>query len=148
MVLQIPIRTVVLLGKENRGKTQLAISLASALSTASNFRVCTINCDSSRVGDGEQIDISGLRRSSDIGTLPLALERLQGDDIVRLVARGSKPKEDLVDLRLLTTGRLGTLVVPLQDPRVGMEAKLRELSLQTGLSVDASDHQGRGAGRA
>ena len=76
-VLRTQIRTVVLLGKENVGKTQLAASLAGAPSAASNFRGATVGCDSYRVDDWELIDTPGLLRSSDVETTRLALERLR-----------------------------------------------------------------------
>ncbi len=137
-----PIRTVVLLGKENVGKTQLAASLTGAPSVASNFRGATVGCDSYRVGDWELIDTPGLLRSSDVETTRLALERLRGDDTVLLVAQGTALDADLADLLPLAAGRLGALVVTLRDrlaARLEVEARLGELALRTGLPVVAVD---------
>ena len=140
-MLRTPIRTVVLLGKENVGKTQLAASLAGAPSAASNFRGATVGCDSYRVDDWELIDTPGLLRSSDVQTTRLALERLRGDDTVLLVAQGTELDADLADLLPLAAGRLGALVVTRRDrlARVEMETRLEELSLRTGLPVVAVD---------
>ena len=140
-VLRAQIRTVVLLGKENVGKTQLAASLAGAPSAASNFRGATVGCDSYRVDDWELIDTPGLLRSSDVETTRLALERLRGDDTVLLVAQGTELDVDLADLLPLAAGRLGALVVTFRDrlARLQTRARLGELSLRTGLPVVAVD---------
>ena len=145
-------RTVVLLGKENVGKTQLAASLAGASSAASNFRGANVGGDSYRVDDWELIDTPGLLRSSDVETTRLALERLRGDDTVLLVAQGTELDADLADLLPLAAGRLGALVVTHRDrlARLEVEARLGELALRTGLPVvvvdarqlDANDRQG------
>ncbi|MYA12445.1 MAG: ferrous iron transporter B [Gemmatimonadetes bacterium] len=151
-MLQTSTRTVVLLGKENVGKTQLAASLSGASSAASNFRGANVGCDSYRVDDWELIDTPGLLRSSDVETTRLALERLRGDDTVLLVAQGTELDEDLADLLPLAAGRLGALVVTHRDrlARLKVEARLGELALRTGLPVvvvdarrlDANDRQG------
>jgi len=140
-VLRAQIRTVVLLGKENVGKTQLAASLAGAPSAASNFRGATVGCDSYRVDDWELIDTPGLLRSSDVETTRMALERLRGDDTVLLVAQGTELDVDLADLLPLAAGRLGALVVTFRDrlARLQTRARLGELSLRTGLPVVAVD---------
>jgi len=146
-MLQTPIRTVVLLGKENAGKTQLAASLAGAPSAASNFRGATVGCDSYRVDDWELIDTPGLLPSSDVETSRLAMERLRGDDTVLLVAQGTELDADLADLLPLAAGRLGALVVTLRDrlARLEVEARLGELALRTGLPVVAVDARRLGA---
>ncbi len=151
-MLQTSIRTVVLLGKGNVGKTQLAASLAGASSAASNFRGANVSCDSYRVDGWELIDTPGLLRSSDVETTRLALERLRGDDTVLLVAQGTELDADLADLLPLAAGRLGALVVTHRDrlARPEVEARLGELALRTGLPVvvvdarrlDANDRQG------
>ena len=140
-MLQTPIRTVVLLGKENVGKTELAASLAGAPSAASNFRGATVGCASYRVDDWELIDTPGLLGSSDVETTRLALERLRGDDTVLLVAQGTELDADLADLLPLAAGRLGALVVTLRDrlARLEVEARLGELAHRTGLPVLAVD---------
>ena len=140
-MLQAPLRTVVLLGKENVGKTQLAASLAGAPSPASNFRGTTAGCDSYRVDDWELIDTPGLLRSSDVETTRLAMERLRGDDAVLVVAQGTELDADLADLLPLAAGRLGALVVTLRDrlARLEVEARLGEFALRTGLPVVAVD---------
>ena len=140
-MLQTPIRTVVLLGKENVGKTELAASLAGAPSAASNFRGATVGCASYRVDDWELIDTPGLLRSSEVETTRLALERLRGDDTVLLVAQGTELDSDLADLLPLAAGRLGALVVTLRDrlARLEVEARLGELAHRTGLPVLAVD---------
>ncbi len=151
-MLRTSIRTAVLLGKENVGKTQLAASLAGASSAASNFRGANVGCDSYRVDDWELIDTPGLLRSSDVETTRLALERLRGDDTVLLVAQGTELDADLADLLPLAAGRFGALVVTHRDrlARLEVEARLGELALRTGLPVvvvdarrlDANDRQG------
>ena len=151
-MLRTSIRTVVLLGKENVGKTQLAASLTGVSSAASNFRGANVGCDSYRVDDWELIDTPGLLRSSDVETTQLALERLRGDDTVLLVAQGTELDADLADLLPLVAGRIGALVVTHRDrlARVEVEARLGELARRTGLPVvfvdarrlDPNDRQG------
>jgi len=140
-MLRTPIRTVVLLGKENVGKTQLAASLAGAPSAASNFRGATVGCESYRFGDWELIDTPGLLRSSDVETTRLALERLRGDDPILLVAQGTELDADLADLLPLAAGRRGALAVTFRDrlARREAEARLEEFAGQTGLQVVAVD---------
>ncbi|MXY69620.1 MAG: ferrous iron transporter B [Acidobacteriia bacterium] len=140
-MLQTPIRTAVLLGKENVGKTQLAASLAGAPSAASNFRGTTAGCGSYRVDDWELIDTPGLLRSSDAETTRLAMERLRGDDAVLVVVQGTELDADLADLLPLAAGRLGALVVTLRDrlARLEVEARLGEFALRTGLPAVAVD---------
>ena len=140
-MLPTPSRTVVLFGKENVGKTQLAASLAGAPISASNLRGATVGCDSYRLDDWELIDTPGLLRSSDVETTRLALERLRGDDTVLLVAQGTALDADLADLLPLAAGRPGALVVTLRDrlARQEVEPRLGELALRTGLPVVAVD---------
>ncbi len=140
-MLPTPSRTVVLFGKENVGKTQLAASLAGAPIAASNFRGATVGCDSYRLDDWELIDTPGLLRSSDVDTTQLALERMRGDDTVLLVAQGTALDADLADLLPLAAGRPGALVVTLRDrlARQEVEPRLGELALRTGLPVVAVD---------
>ncbi len=142
-MLQTPIRTVVLLGKENVGKTELAASLAGAPSAASTFRGTDAGCDSYRVDNWELIDTPGLLRSSDVETTRLAMERLRGDDAVLVVAQGTELDADLADLLPLAAGRLGALVVTLRDrlARLEVEARLGEFALRTGLPVVAVDER-------
>ena len=132
---------MVLFGKENVGKTQLAASLGSAPLTAPNFRGATVGCDSYRVDDWELIDTPGLLRSSDVETTRRALERLRGDHTVLLVAQGTALDADLADLLPLAAGRLGALVVTLRDrlARQEVESRLGELARRTGLPVVAVD---------
>ena len=140
-MLTTPVRTVVLFGKENVGKTQLTASLAGAPIAASNFRGATVGCDFYRVDDWELIDTPGLQRSSDVETTRLALERLRGDDTVLLVAQATTLDADLADLLPLAAGRLGALVVTVRDrlARLEVESRLGELALRTGLPAVAVD---------
>ena len=138
-MLRTPTRTVVLLGRKNVGKTQLAASLAGVPGAAPNVRGATVGSDSRRVDDWELIDTPGLPRGSDVETARLALDRLGGDHTVLLVAQGTELDADLADLLPLAAGRPGALVVTFRDrlPRVEVEARLGELSLRTGLPVVA-----------
>ena len=86
-MLRMPIRTAVLLGKENAGKTQLAAALAGTPGAAANCQGATAGCDSYRVGNWELIDTPGLLPSSaGEPTRPVA-ERLRDGEAVLLVAR-------------------------------------------------------------
>ena len=140
-MLPTPIRTVVLFGKENVGKTQLAASLAGAPIAGSNFRGATVGCDSYRVDDWELIDTPGLLQSSAVETTRRALERLRGDDTVLLVAQATALDAELADLLPLAAGRLGALVVTFRDrlARQEVESRLGELALRTGLPVVGVD---------
>ncbi len=140
-MLRMPIRTAVLLGKENAGKTQLAAALAGTPGAAANCQGATAGCDSYRVGNWELIDTPGLLPSSaGEPTRPVA-ERLRDGEAVLLVARGTELDADLADLLPLAAERRGALVVTLRDrlARREAEARLGELSLQTGLPVVAVD---------
>ena len=69
------------------------------------------------------------------------MDGLRSDHTVLLVAQGRELGEDLANLLSLTAGRLGALAVTFRDrpARAEMEARLSELSLQTGLPVVAVD---------
>lgn len=134
-------RTVVLLGKENVGKTQLAASLAELPSEASNFRGSTVACETYRAGEFDLVDTPGLLRRSDADEARQLLEQVEDDATVLLVAQGTDLDSDLEDLLPLAAGRRGALVVTFGDrftSRVPL-ARLERFSRRTGLPTLAVD---------
>ncbi len=137
----VSLRTAILIGRENVGKTQLAASLAGVSGEASNFRGATVACESYRCEGWELVDTPGLLRRSDAETTELALARLAGDEPVLLVAQATSLDADLAELLPLTAGRAGALAVTFRDRLVlpGLQPRLERLSRRTGLPVVAVD---------
>lgn len=140
-MLDTPAKTVVLLGKENVGKTQLAVSLAGFASEPSNFRGATVSCDTYHVGDWDLVDTPGLLRSSDAETARLVLERVGDADSILLVAQGTDLDSDLADLLPMAAGKPGALAVTFRDRVDSREAdrRLQKLSQSSGMPVVAVD---------
>ncbi|WP_416671415.1 nucleoside recognition domain-containing protein [Egbenema bharatensis] len=108
-------RTIVLIGKESTGKSQLVASLTHRTPYSSNFRGSTVTCET-YAGDGATfVDIPGILYRSDTATTRVALERLQIHDTVLLVVKATHVDEDLTDLLPLVAGKQGIVVITFWD---------------------------------
>lgn len=93
-----PIRSVVLVGLENVGKSALFRNLARARSgDESNFRGSTVDCRRQWLDElqGELVDTPGIRVRSDSTTTRLALHQLAQADSVMLVVRATDAWREL-----------------------------------------------------
>lgn len=114
-------RTIVVIGKENTGKSQLVASLTHRTPYSSNFRGSTVTCER-YTGDGVMfIDTPGILYRSDTTTTRSALEQLQQGDTVLLVVKATHADEDLADLLPLVHGKRGIVVMTFWDKVLSSE---------------------------
>ena len=107
--------TIVVIGKENTGKSQLIASLTHRTPYSSNFRGSTVTCEQ-YMGDGMMfIDTPGILYRSDTTTTRSALEQLQKGDKVLLVVKATHADEDLANLLPLVEGKQGIVVMTFWD---------------------------------
>ena len=108
-------RTIVVIGKENTGKSQLIASVTHRTPYSSNFRGSTITCER-YMGDGMVfIDTPGILYRYDTTTTRSALEQLQKGDTILLVVKATHADEDLADLLPLVSGKQGIVVMTFWD---------------------------------
>jgi len=108
-------RSIVLIGKESTGKSQLIASLTGHSPYSTNFRGSTVDCET-YAGDGVTfVDTPGILYRSDTATTRVALEQLQAYDTVLLVVKATHVDEDLADLLPLVVGKRGIVVIPFWD---------------------------------
>jgi ferrous iron transport protein B len=110
-----PEQSVVVVGKESTGKTQLLASLTGRPSRSANFRGSTVACEAYRTGNRLLIDTPGILRSSDSRTTRLALQQLATHEVVLLVVQATHLDDDLRELLPLAAGRQGVVVVTFWD---------------------------------
>jgi len=110
-----PTRTVVVVGKESVGKSQLVSSLTGRWAGETNFRGSTVIVERYRSGNTEYIDTPGILRRSDTETTRLALSSLEEHDIVLLVVQATTLDQDLKDMLPLVVGKHGAVVVTYWD---------------------------------
>ncbi|WP_200817602.1 nucleoside recognition domain-containing protein [Calothrix rhizosoleniae] len=108
-------RTIVVIGKENTGKSQLIASLTHCAPYSSNFRGSTITCERYMGDDMMFIDTPGILYRSDTTTTRSALEQLQKGDRILLVVKATHADEDLADLLPLVDGKQGIVVMTFWD---------------------------------
>lgn len=104
-------QTVLVVGKESVGKSQLVSSLSGRSAGETNFRGSTVMVERYRSGDTEYVDTPGILRSSDSQTTRLALAALAENDVVLLVVQASSLDQDLRDMLPLVQGKRGAVVV-------------------------------------
>jgi ferrous iron transport protein B len=108
-------RSIVIIGKENTGKSQLIASLTGRSAYSNNFRGSTIACEI-YLGDGVTfVDTPGILYRSDTATTQAALKQLQTHDTVLLVVKATHIDEDLADLLPLVAGKRGIVVMTFWD---------------------------------
>jgi ferrous iron transport protein B len=108
-------RSIVIIGKENTGKSQLIASLTGKSAYSTNFRGSTVACENYS-GDGVTfVDTPGILYRSDAATTQIALAQLEFHDTVLLVVKATHVDEDLADLLPLVAGKRGIVVIPFWD---------------------------------
>ncbi|WP_373539457.1 GTPase [Chamaesiphon sp.] len=108
-------RSIVIIGKENTGKSQLIASLTGKSAYSTNFRGSTVACETYS-GDGVTfVDTPGILYRSDAATTRIALAQLEFHDTVLLVVKATHVDEDLADLLPLVAGKRGIVVIPFWD---------------------------------
>lgn len=110
-----PTPSVVLIGRESVGKTQLAAALTGRSASPANFRGSTVGVDRYRGHGWDIIDTPGILRSSDAETTRLALQELAVHDQIVLVVQATCLDQDLREMLPLVVGKRGVVVVTFWD---------------------------------
>lgn len=119
--------TVVVIGKESSGKSQLISSVTGRRAHSSNFRGTTVSCEIFSDGRTEFIDTPGILLQSDTLTTAMALEKLRQTDKVLLVVKATQLSEDIRDLAPLLKGKAAAAVVTFWDKVPPSEQNKRAL---------------------
>ncbi|NEQ52181.1 MAG: ferrous iron transporter B [Leptolyngbya sp. SIO3F4] len=107
--------TIVLIGKESSGKSELAAALTERSLISSNIQGSTIACETYQTRENDFIDTPGILFRSDNITTRTALEQLQAYDRVLLVVKATHVDDDLADLMPLVAGKQGLVVITFWD---------------------------------
>jgi len=128
-------RTVLLIGKENVGKSSLVRALSGRAPTIGNFAGTTVGIDRYPTPDTLFLDAPGILRKSDSETTRLALDARAGADTVLVVVQATHLDDDLADLLPLVHGRTGAVAVTFWDKITAADAAvLDRLSEEVGVA--------------
>jgi Fe2+ transport system protein B len=134
--------TIVVVGKESVGKSELVASLTGDRPTASNFRGTTVRAERYSTGGYTFVDTPGIVLDADTEGTRAALDALGEEEKVMLVVPATDIDEDLNDLLPLVEGRVGSIVVTFWDKvedDEGARAALDKLEETAGVPVTAVD---------
>ena len=109
------VSTIVVVGKESVGKSQLIATLTGQHPSVGNFRGSTVSVQKYPSGDQVFVDTPGILRSSDSETTQLALDELDEHDEVLLVVQATHLDDDLADMLPLVLGKRGVIAVTFWD---------------------------------
>jgi len=104
-------QTVVVVGKESVGKSELVASLTGDRPTSGNFRGTTVRSERYTTDTHEFVDTPGVVLDADTEATREALTALEEDETVLLVVPATDIDSDLDDLLELVEGRLGGVAV-------------------------------------
>lgn len=140
---------IVVIGKENTGKSQLIASLTGQTAHSANFRGSTVTCDtyqSETYTDDTSvltfIDTPGILYRSDSVTTKKALRQLQENDTVLLIVKATDVDRDLADLLPLVADKRGIVVITFWDKvfsTVHTQQIIREWTETSKLSIVTVD---------
>ncbi|MDJ0579714.1 nucleoside recognition domain-containing protein [Crocosphaera sp.] len=133
---------VVVIGKENTGKSQLIASLTGKSAYSDNFRGSTIACETYQSEAYTFIDTPGILYRSDTVTTRQALRQLQENDTVLLVVKATDVDQDLADLLPLVADKRGIVVITFWDKLSSTthnQEVVREWSQNSNLSIVTVD---------
>lgn len=135
--------TILVVGKESVGKSQLVSSLTGRSAGEANFRGSTVMVERYCCGNTDYIDTPGILRSSDTETTRLALSALAANEVVLLVVQATSLDQDLSDMLPLVAGKQGAVVVTYWDkvqPGEAAQEAIERLEVDAGVAfipVDA-----------
>ncbi len=128
--------TVVVVGKESVGKSELVASLTGQRPTSGNFRGTTVRSERYETDDYEFVDTPGIVLDRDTEATRDALSQVDEDETVLLVVPATDIDSDLDDLLPLVDGHLGAVVVTFWDKVEETDETRRDLeSLSADLGV-------------
>lgn len=107
--------TIVLIGKESSGKSELVAALTGCSPISSNSQGSTIACKTYQTRENDFIDTPGILFRADNITTRTALAQLQAHDRVLLVVKATHVDDDLADLLPLVTGKQGLVIITFWD---------------------------------
>jgi ferrous iron transport protein B len=126
--------TVLVIGKESVGKSQLISSLTGQFAGESNFRGSTVTVERYADRGRVWVDTPGILRQSDTETTRQALKALESNETVLLVVSATHIDDDLADLLPLLGGKQGAIAVTFWDQVQPQEAAFEALE---SLAADA-----------
>lgn len=134
--------TVVVVGKESVGKSELVASLTGDRPTASNFQGTTTRCERYSGAGYSFVDTPGIVLDADTEGTRAAVDALEEDGEVLLVVPATNVDDDLDDLLPVVEGRLGSVVVTYWDKvedTEGASLAIDKLEQSLGVPVTAVD---------
>ena len=120
-------RTILFVGRESVGKSQLISSLTGRSAAETNFRGSTVTVDRYEWRNMELMDTPGIHRLSDAETTRLALRALASQELVVLVVQVTNLDEDLSEMLPLVIGKVGFVVVTFWDKVQPGEASMEAI---------------------
>ncbi len=135
-------RSLLLVGRESVGKTQLAAALTGSISSSVNYRGSTVGIDHYAGRNWALRDTPGILRQSDTETTRTALAQLAEHDDVLLVVQATCLDDDLREMLPLVVGKRGFVVVTFWDkvqPGEAAQEALERLEREAGIPFVAVD---------
>lgn len=130
--------SILVIGKESTGKSQLIAALTGQAPYSANFRGSTVAVHGYRGAGHEFVDTPGLVQHSDTDTTRRALAALTSAEQVLVVAKATHLDDDLRDLWPLLHHKQGAVAVTFWD-KVGIQPSNRQalaaLSAATGVPM-------------
>lgn len=130
--------TVVVVGKESVGKSELVSSLTGDRPTSGNFRGTTTRSERYVTEEYEFVDTPGIMLDFDTEATRDALDELTDEETVMLVVPATDVDSDLEDLLPLVEDHLGAVVVTFWDKvdeQTETRRALEQLSADIGVPV-------------
>lgn len=130
--------TVVVVGKESVGKSELVSSLTGDRPTSGNFRETTTRSERYETENYEFVDTPGIVLDADTEATRTALNELTDEETVMLVVPATDVDSDLDDLLPLVEDHLGAVVVTFWDKvdeQTETRRALEQLSADIGVPV-------------
>ena len=130
--------TVVVVGKESVGKSELVSSLTGDRPTSGNFRGTTTRSERYVTEEYEFVDTPGIMLDADTEATRDALDELTDEETVMLVVPATDVDSDLEDLLPLVEDHLGAVVVTFWDKvdeQTETRRALEQLSADIGVPV-------------
>ena len=107
--------TVVVVGKESVGKSELVAGLAGTTSTTGNFRGTTVDVERYETDEFVFIDTPGILLGTDTETTRTAISAVEETETVLLVVPATNIDDDLEALLPLVQGKVGAIAVTFWD---------------------------------
>jgi ferrous iron transport protein B len=130
--------TVVVVGKESVGKSELVASLTGGRPTSGNFRGTTVRSECYSTPRYEFVDTPGIVLDADTEATREALSQVGEEERVLLVVPATDADGDLRDLLSLVEGHLGAVVLTFWDKveeRAETGRALERLSADLGVPI-------------